>query len=107
MSDRPSEQPNDEPRGLGCTAVVRQLLRESITLPAMPKPDQVKLGQIWRHRGLQGRSLVVVRIEYKKGSNPATFREVVPWAIFRRGHQQPVDDMLSDRSSWTFHGSAF
>ena len=87
--------------------LVRLRLRQSIVLPEMPKPDQVQVGQIWRYRGLQGRSLVVVRIEHKYGSSPATFRDVVPWAIFRRGHQQPVNDMLSDCSSWTFHGLAF
>ena len=62
MSDRPSEQPNDEPRGLGCTAVVSDreafwlwVMRRNAKTPVMEIKKTLQVGRItikfsWRSK---------------------------------------------------------
>lgn len=88
--------------------LVRRRLRQSQPLPLIQKPDNVAVGQIWRHRGTQGRELVVIEIVKKHGCCPLCVdNPSEPWAKFRKGKQDVVHHMLDPRSTWTFHGYAF
>jgi hypothetical protein len=78
-------------------------LRESVTLPPLPKPERVEIRQVWRSPWLQGRPLVVIAIENARGCSTNTFQQIVPWAVFRKGKRQEASDMLE--GNWEFLGT--
>lgn len=70
----------------------------------MERPSKIEVGQLWSYKGMQGRPLCVIGIEYKLGCSAFTFDKIVPWAVFRKGIKQPCADVLK---SFEYHGTAF
>jgi hypothetical protein len=88
------------------TMAIKGRLRESTQYEVLAKPETVIVGQVWRHSWMQGRPLVVLEIKQQLGCSTSTFKTMVLWALFRKGTQEEVKEMLLSKN-WEYLGVIF